>query len=59
MQLKPLLKDLRGSIKELKGLPSHELQEDYMKAVRKLNDAKKLEGSLSYDSAFGDGGKSK
>ena len=35
------------------------LQEDYMKAVRKLNDAKKLEGTLSYDSAFGDGGRSK
>lgn len=30
-----------------------------MKAVRKLNDAKKLEGTLSYDSAFGDGGRSK
>ncbi len=24
-------------------------------AVRKLNDAKKLESSLSYDSSFGDG----
>ena len=30
-----------------------------MKAVRKLNDAKKLEGTLTYDSAFGDGNKSK
>ena len=26
-----------------------------MKAVRKLNDAKKLEGTLTYDSSFGDG----
>jgi len=33
------------------------LQEDYMKAVRKLNDAKKLEGTLTYDSSFGDGGR--
>ena len=34
------------------------VQEDFMKAVRKLNDAKKLESSLTYDSSFGDGGKS-
>jgi len=33
------------------------VHEDFMKAVRKLLDAKKLEGSLSYDSAFGTGGK--
>jgi 26S proteasome regulatory subunit T4 len=33
------------------------VQEDYMKAVRKLNDAKKLEGTLTYDSSFGDGGR--
>jgi 26S proteasome regulatory subunit T4 len=31
--------------------------EDFMMAVRKMLDAKKLEGTLSYDSAFGDGGK--
>ncbi len=29
-------------------------QEDLMKAVRKLNDAKKLETNLSYDQSFGD-----
>ena len=29
------------------------VQEDLMKAVRKLNDAKKLESSLTYDSSFG------
>mmetsp|Transcript_17104 Transcript_17104/g.37200 ORF Transcript_17104/g.37200 Transcript_17104/m.37200 type:complete len:396 (-) Transcript_17104:505-1692(-) len=29
------------------------VQEDFMKAVRKLNDAKKLESSASYDSSFG------
>lgn len=34
------------------------VHEDFMKAVRKLNDAKKLESSLTYDAAFGDGGKS-
>mmetsp|Transcript_33969 Transcript_33969/g.107933 ORF Transcript_33969/g.107933 Transcript_33969/m.107933 type:complete len:399 (+) Transcript_33969:149-1345(+) len=34
------------------------IQEDFMKAVRKMNDAKKLESSASYDSSFGDGGKS-
>lgn len=28
------------------------MQEDFMKAVRKLNEAKKLEGSV--DSSFGD-----
>ena len=33
------------------------VQEDFMKAVRKLNDAKKLESSSTYDSSFGDGGK--
>ena len=33
------------------------VHEDFMKAVRKLNDAKKLESSLTYDSTFGDGGK--
>ena len=34
------------------------VQEDFMKAVRKLNDAKKLESSAhTYDSSFGDGGK--
>ncbi len=32
------------------------VQEDFMKAVRKLNDAKKLESSLTYDASFGDGG---
>eukprot|EP00891_Asterochloris_glomerata_P003077 jgi/Astpho2/3077/Aster-03376 len=31
------------------------IQEDFMKAVRKMNDAKKLEGTISYDSSFGDG----
>merc|ERR1719482_2476986 len=35
------------------------VQEDFMKAVRKLNDAKKLESSLGYDSSFGDGKGSK
>jgi len=30
-------------------------QEDFAKAARKLADAKKLEGTMSYDSAFGDG----
>lgn len=34
------------------------VQEDMMKAVRKLNEAKKLEGSSTYDQSFGDGGKS-
>ncbi|CAG9466924.1 unnamed protein product [Pedinophyceae sp. YPF-701] len=33
------------------------IQEDFMKAVRKLLDAKKLETHLAYDSTFGDGGK--
>eukprot|EP00955_Chlamydomonas_euryale_P117673 366490-Chlamydomonas_euryale.AAC.22 len=33
------------------------VHEDFMKAVRKLVEAKKLESSLSYDSSFGDGGK--
>jgi len=32
------------------------IQEDFMKAVRKLNDVKKLESNLTYDSSFGDGG---
>lgn len=32
--------------------------QDFMKAARKLNDAKKLESSATYDSSFGDGGKS-
>jgi hypothetical protein len=31
-------------------------QDDFMRAVRKLCDAKKLESTLNYDSAFGDGG---
>uniref|UniRef100_A0A061S9H5 26S proteasome regulatory subunit T4 n=1 Tax=Tetraselmis sp. GSL018 TaxID=582737 RepID=A0A061S9H5_9CHLO len=35
------------------------VQEDFMKAVRKLNDAKKLESTMSYDSSFGDGGEKK
>merc|ERR1712025_1181559 len=29
------------------------IQEDFMKAVRKLNDVKKLESNLTYDSSFG------
>ena len=33
------------------------VHEDFMKAARKLNDAKKLESSSTYDSSFGDGGK--
>jgi 26S proteasome regulatory subunit T4 len=33
------------------------VQEDFMKAARKLNDAKKLESPASYDASFGDGGK--
>lgn len=33
------------------------VHEDFMKAARKLNDAKKLESSATYDSSFGDGGK--
>mmetsp|Transcript_27649 Transcript_27649/g.52634 ORF Transcript_27649/g.52634 Transcript_27649/m.52634 type:complete len:398 (+) Transcript_27649:145-1338(+) len=33
------------------------VQEDFMKAVRKLNDAKKLESSASYDSSFGNDSK--
>ncbi len=32
------------------------VHEDFMKAVRKLTDAKKLETTLNYDSSFGDGG---
>ncbi|GLC32938.1 26S proteasome regulatory subunit S10B B [Pleodorina starrii] len=32
------------------------VHEDFMKAVRKMADAKKLETTLNYDSAFGDGG---
>mmetsp|Transcript_7200 Transcript_7200/g.18494 ORF Transcript_7200/g.18494 Transcript_7200/m.18494 type:complete len:402 (-) Transcript_7200:400-1605(-) len=35
------------------------VHEDFMKAVRKLNEAKKLESSLTYDSSFGDGGSGK
>lgn len=31
------------------------VQEDMMKAVRKLNEAKKLEGNASYDQSFGEG----
>ena len=31
------------------------VQEDFMKAVRKMNDAKKLETTISYDSSFGEG----
>lgn len=34
------------------------VQEDFMKAVRKLGEAKKLEGHLAYSADFGDGGKS-
>jgi hypothetical protein len=30
-------------------------QDDFVKAARKVADAKKLEGTISYDSAFGDG----
>lgn len=33
------------------------VHEDFMKAVRKLNDAKKLESTMTYDASFGDGGK--
>jgi ATP-dependent 26S proteasome regulatory subunit len=33
------------------------VHEDFMKAARKLNEAKKLESSSTYDSSFGDGGK--
>ena len=33
------------------------VHDDFMKAVRKLVEAKKLESTLSYDSSFGDGGK--
>mmetsp|Transcript_34149 Transcript_34149/g.61575 ORF Transcript_34149/g.61575 Transcript_34149/m.61575 type:complete len:398 (-) Transcript_34149:739-1932(-) len=33
------------------------IQEDFMKAVRKLSEAKKLESPMSYSAAFGDGGK--
>lgn len=33
------------------------VHEDFMKAVRKLVEAKKLETTLNYDSSFGDGGK--
>ncbi|MEW5300263.1 MAG: hypothetical protein WDW38_003101 [Sanguina aurantia] len=32
------------------------VHEDFMKAVRKLVEAKKLETTITYDSAFGDGG---
>ncbi|WIA19553.1 hypothetical protein OEZ85_005495 [Tetradesmus obliquus] len=31
------------------------IHEDFMKAVRKMMDAKKLESTLNYDSSFGDG----
>lgn len=34
------------------------LHEDFVKAARKISDTKKLEPSASYDSSFGDGGKS-
>ncbi len=33
----------------------NDVQEDMMKDVRKLNEAKKLEGNLSYDQSFGEG----
>jgi hypothetical protein len=36
----------------------HPLQDDFMKAVRKMGEAKKLEGHLAYSADFGDGGKS-
>jgi len=32
------------------------VHEDFMKAARKLTEAKKLESSSTYDSSFGDGG---
>ena len=31
------------------------VQEDFMKAVRKMDDAKKLETTILYDSSFGEG----
>ncbi len=34
------------------------LQDDFMKAVRKLGEAKKLEGQISYSAEFGNAGKS-
>ncbi len=41
---------------DVRTLPSSAcVQEDMMKAVRKLNEAKKLEGSSSYDQSFGEG----
>ena len=33
------------------------VHEDFMKAVRKLNDTKKLESTITYDTSWGDGGK--
>lgn len=31
------------------------VHEDFMRAVRKMAEAKKLEGTMTYDTAFGDG----
>ena len=40
----------------IRGERDYVVQEDFMKAVRKMGEAKKLEGTLSYSSDFGDGG---
>ena len=58
-----LLADLRNVCTEagmfaIRDERDYVVQEDFMKAVRKMNDAKKLETTISYDSSFGDGGKS-
>lgn len=42
----------------IRGDRDYVTQEDFVKAARKLADNKKLESSLTYDSSFGDGGKS-
>ena len=59
----PCVADLRNVCTEagmfaIRDERDYVVQEDFMKAVRKMNDAKKLETTISYDSSFGDGGKS-
>jgi 26S proteasome regulatory subunit T4 len=37
----------------IRAMRDYVIQEDFMKAVRKLNDAKKLESSAHYSADFG------
>ena len=51
--------DAQGGMFAIRDERDYVIQEDLMRAVRKMNVAKKLETNLSYDSAFGDGNKGK